>query len=106
MPRRVGEMIVAAHHVRDPHHRVVDGVAKKDADVPSSRRMMKSPISLTTPGATLHQNSVNSITASTGTAKRSVGLNPRASLALRRRQRSAGPRIARRLARHPLQLSR
>ena len=30
LARRIGEMIVAAQHVRDAHHRIIDGIAKKE----------------------------------------------------------------------------
>ena len=81
---------------------------KKNAEVPSSRRMMKSPISLDGNRCGPCTASVNSMTCRAGTANRSVGFSPRASRSARcaRRQMPAGARIARRLARHSLQLAR
>jgi len=39
-------MVITAQHLGHTMAEIIDGIAKEEAAVPSSRRMLKSPISL------------------------------------------------------------
>ena len=45
LARRIGQVVLAAQHVRHPHAGIVHGIAKKNAAEPSARRTTKSPMS-------------------------------------------------------------
>ena len=108
LPRSVGEMVVAAQNVRHPHHRVIDGVAKEER-----RRSILAPDDEIADVA--RRESLRSV-HEVGEFDHRLGRHGEAQCrpqsargplgTLRRRQLSAGPRVARRLARHALQFSR
>ena len=110
LARRVGQVIVAAQHVRDAHGGIVDGVAEEERGraVLAPDDEIADVVRREAAAARAPDRRTRSTVASgTREAQRRLAV-PRASArgALRRGQGAAGAGIARRLARHALELAR
>ena len=84
LARRIGEVIVAAQDVRDAHDRVVDGVAEEERS--GAVLAADDEIADVVRGESLravHQVDEFDRHGPRGTAKRSVGLDPRAARSAR-----------------------